>query len=266
MLLPFFDQGPLYNQIDFNYQWNANLAGNRNNTLARTRITGFLCPSDPGSGSNYTANMGPTSYGLSAGPASNWSVGAHKPGFGTLFRGSRMSDIIDGPSNTIVAAELQLGLNKGRWVAPPPNGNRDPSYRVVTGNRLQRSNNAQGRVWTNTQAHIDLINAYYQTCLSTYDSGGGWHGSSDEQGRFWAAGRVYWAPYHTTLIGPNAGPSCDVDDSTTDIDIREPSSHHAGGVHVLLGDGAVRFVNESLNQAVWIALGSTNGKDTVGEF
>lgn len=264
MLLPYVDQAPIYENIDFSYQWNANLAGNRNNTMARTQIETFNCPSDPGAGVKYTANMATTSYGLSAGPASDWSVGRFKPGIGTLLRYTRLRDITDGPSNTIVASELQIGLNQGKW--DPDRPSRDPSYRVVTGNRVQRTANAQGRVWKNSQAHIDELNADYQTCLDMYDSGSGWHGSSDEQGRFWAAGRAYWAPYHTTLIGPNAGPSCDFDSSVTNIDIKEPSSHHSGGVHVLMGDGRVEFVGDSIDQRTWIALGSIAGDDKVGEF
>ena len=263
MLLPYVDQAPLYNRINFAYRWDNNNGGTVNNTMARTQLPAYVCPSDPGANVRYTANMAQTSYGLSTGPGSNWNLSAQPPGFATLYTGSRTRDIIDGTSNTIAMSELRIGLNNG----PYPIGNkREPYFRVVVGNRLQRTNNTAGRVWNNSQAHRDLINAYYQTCLSMYDQGQGWDGSSDEQGRFWAAGRVYWGPWHTTLIGPNAGPSCDFDASVTDMDVKEPSSYHVGGVHCLLGDGAVKFVSENIDQGIWIGAGSTKGNEAIGDW
>lgn len=264
MLLPYLDQAPVYNKINWNYRWDNNNGGTVNNTMARTRIQTFMCPSDPGSAATYTANMSPTAYALSAGPASNWSMRSNNPGFATLWKGSNIRDITDGTSNTIAASECRIGLNTGQW--DPTITPRDPSYRVVTGTRLQRANNTNGRVWRATNAHAAQIKTWYQTCLNMYDSGSGWNGSSDEQGRFWAAGRVYWGPWHTTLVGPNAGPSCDNDTSVTDMSIKEPSSYHTGGVQLLLADGSVRFVSDSIDQLVWIGAGSIRGNEALGEW
>ena len=62
------------------------------------------------------------------------------------------------------------------------------------------------------------------------------------------------------------------------------SSRHPGGAHVALGDGSVRFVNESINTGdlnvdaattnlggnspygIWGALGTLIGSEVVGEF
>ena len=43
-------------------------------------------------------------------------------------------------------------------------------------------------------------------------------------------------------------------------------SRHIGGVHVLMGDGAVRFVNNNLNLATWQALGTMDGGEVIGDF
>ncbi|MBM4076410.1 MAG: DUF1559 domain-containing protein [Planctomycetes bacterium] len=43
-------------------------------------------------------------------------------------------------------------------------------------------------------------------------------------------------------------------------------SKHPGGVHLLLADGTVRFVSENISSYVRKALGTRNGKETVGEF
>ena len=265
MLLPYIEQNNVYQNINFSYRWDNNNGGTQNNTMARTRIAAFVCPSDPGSGATYTANMSPTSYGFSTGPASNWNMRSNPVGFATLWRGSRIRDITDGTSNTIAMSEMQIGLNSGQYQA-----NTNPRvnwHRVVTGSRLQRANNTNGRRWDGRVAsHIAAVNSYYASCLSTYDSGGGWNGASDEQGRFWAAGRVYWGPWHTTLVKPNAGPSCDVDTSVTDMDIKEPSSYHTGGVQVLLADGSARFVSENIDQGTWMGAGSVAGGETLGEW
>ena len=44
------------------------------------------------------------------------------------------------------------------------------------------------------------------------------------------------------------------------------SSNHAGGANFVLCDGAVRFINESVDQATFQALGTPNGSDLVGDY
>jgi prepilin-type N-terminal cleavage/methylation domain-containing protein/prepilin-type processing-associated H-X9-DG protein len=262
MLLPYIDQAPIYANIDFNLRWDRGV--NDNKEAARARITPFVCPSDPGANTTYTGRLAPTSYTISAGPASNWSMRTNNPGFATLWKGSKVRDITDGTSNTIACAEAQIGLNTGRW--DPSITPRSRWHRVTGAGRLQRGGGTNNRVWRNTQAHMDAINTYYDNCLARYDAGSGWNGASDEQGRHWAGGRVYWGPWSTTLVGPNAGPSCDNDNSVTDMSIKEPSSYHTGGVQVLLADGSVRFVSENIDQGTWIAAGSIRGNETMGEW
>ncbi|MFM9966624.1 MAG: DUF1559 domain-containing protein [Planctomycetaceae bacterium] len=43
-------------------------------------------------------------------------------------------------------------------------------------------------------------------------------------------------------------------------------STHTGGVHVLMGDGTTRFVNNTIDINTWQALSTMNNKETVGEF
>jgi hypothetical protein len=260
MLLPYMDQGPVYDQINFNHHWDVNTTAIPNRTAASTVIPAFLCPSDPGSGAKYTAVMAPTSYGLSGGPAASWSTGGNIPGFATLNRGVRIGDITDGASNTIAGSEMQIGLNTGAWPTGQPT--RIP-WHVVSGLAAPPKT-----VFAANQADANAINTYYQTCLSAYDSGTGFDASYAQQGRLWGAGRTSWGPWHSTLIGPNAGPGCDDGPplSVTEVRVKEPSSYHTGGVHVLLGDGSVRFVSENIDQLLWMGLGTTRGKETLGEF
>jgi Protein of unknown function (DUF1559) len=43
-------------------------------------------------------------------------------------------------------------------------------------------------------------------------------------------------------------------------------SQHEQGVNALLGDGSVRFVRDSVDPVTWIALGSRNGREIVGDY
>ncbi|MDO5309712.1 MAG: DUF1559 domain-containing protein [Planctomycetia bacterium] len=42
-------------------------------------------------------------------------------------------------------------------------------------------------------------------------------------------------------------------------------SHHSGGVNVCMGDGSVRFVSDTINRAVWRAMGTAKGGETVSQ-
>jgi prepilin-type processing-associated H-X9-DG protein len=42
-----------------------------------------------------------------------------------------------------------------------------------------------------------------------------------------------------------------------------PSSYHPGGVHVLLGDGAVRFIRDGVAIPTWRALATRDGGEVI---
>jgi prepilin-type processing-associated H-X9-DG protein len=48
--------------------------------------------------------------------------------------------------------------------------------------------------------------------------------------------------------------------------VMPPSSRHPGGVNLLLGDGSVHFITNSINLPTWRALGSRNGGEVVGNY
>ena len=51
-----------------------------------------------------------------------------------------------------------------------------------------------------------------------------------------------------------------------DAHLEDFSSAHPGGVHMLLGDGRVKFINENINPSVYQGLATIQGKEVVGEF
>ncbi len=96
-----------------------------------------------------------------------------------------------------------------------------------------------------------------------------------DAGTLWPFGHPHWGAV-TTVLPPN-GPSCysgGGDNPSNQWGIYTPGSQHTGGVQVLLGDGAVRFVSNNVNTGnltpsnlgVWGALGTIAGEETVGAF
>jgi prepilin-type N-terminal cleavage/methylation domain-containing protein/prepilin-type processing-associated H-X9-DG protein len=101
-------------------------------------------------------------------------------------------------------------------------------------------------------------------------------------GALWTDGQAERVGF-TTVLPPNA-PSC-VNDNNPNADsnggVLNPSSYHPGGVNALFADGSVRLVNQNINcgntaaapvtkgaspYGVWGALGSTDGREAVGDF
>ena len=41
-------------------------------------------------------------------------------------------------------------------------------------------------------------------------------------------------------------------------------SYHPGGVNVLMGDGSVKFVKDTIAGVVWRGLGTINGREVIG--
>ena len=99
-----------------------------------------------------------------------------------------------------------------------------------------------------------------------------------EPGSYWNGGA--WGSFgFTTFEGPNTplpdqNYTCRGEDyhlaPCVTVD-RDPAynfarSAHTGGVMVLLADGSVTFVSDSINRATWHALGTRNRGEVVGEF
>ncbi len=124
MLLPYMEQGSLYNTINFANVGDAAAPVYKPNTTAfRTKINGLLCPSDPDrltnvfGHSNYYGNSGNTpesifdnkSHGASNGLFASVNHENGKPNANAVsFR-----DITDGLSQTAAFSERVKGINSG---------------------------------------------------------------------------------------------------------------------------------------------------------
>lgn len=264
MLLPYVDQQPVYDVANFDHYWNENVdlppgSGLRNRRVADTLIPAFLCPSDP-TARKWTGNSAPTSYMLSAGPVSSWNR-PHGPGPFSRSSSKSIRDFTDGTSNTIMAGEGVIGANNNRRAAGFRNSTVGPLLAVNTGHN---------REFDNTPANLAIIQNYWDGCYGGATSSA-INGNDDQANRFWASGRVHWGPWFNTLMPPNSGNdgtfktvNCDDDTSVTTMDIKNASSYHAGGAHVLLADGAVFFASDNIDHAVWVGAGSIDGEEEGG--
>jgi prepilin-type processing-associated H-X9-DG protein len=132
MILPQFEQGPLFNAVNFSLP----VQGPQNSTVIRSMLATYLCPSDPIPGGPFAvsdasgtvlAMMGPTSYAACVGnDLADSTTGLNNDGLGNgiMFRNSRVrvADITGGASQTITVGERAWSVTSGPWAGVVTNG------------------------------------------------------------------------------------------------------------------------------------------------
>jgi prepilin-type N-terminal cleavage/methylation domain-containing protein/prepilin-type processing-associated H-X9-DG protein len=126
-LLPYLEQGPLYNSMRFNLP----VEHAQNAAAVQTLVKVYLCPSDLTPQSAFTvpdafgkpvALAAPSSYAACIG--GDESDAAGPTGLGVFYRNSRtrLTDITDGTSSTILVGERSWGNANGVWAGAINNG------------------------------------------------------------------------------------------------------------------------------------------------
>jgi prepilin-type N-terminal cleavage/methylation domain-containing protein/prepilin-type processing-associated H-X9-DG protein len=225
LLLPYLEQDNIYKQIDFTKP--ANSAANAGPT--GMRIKSLLCPSDrifeppPGmGGNNYFANYGTEPWFFQPSGVANGVFGLREPNGSSV----RLTDITDGTSNTAAFSELSKG-----------------DYNNATYSKSDWLNaSSAGLPTTADQAYalcqsIDPTNLGYQWL----SAGGEWLNDN-------ATGTAYG---HIGLPNStNCGFPANLRFAVN------ANSYHTNGVNLLLCDGSVRFISNSISLASWRALGT----------
>jgi prepilin-type N-terminal cleavage/methylation domain-containing protein len=223
-LLPFLEQGPLWEQISTPMEFN----GVQYPAMGpvpwatayppwQTELSAFRCPSaitkeNVGGLTNYAFCIGDMAREI------------HKP---TVLRGafacrltSRFEDITDGTSNTIMIGEIGT-----------------PSKRSVIG---------QFAIWQPTSL---LDNPSLCADRNDRRHSGNYNKTvkldADGRGARWADGAAGFSLFNTVL--PPNSPSCAIEGSQAVDGIYSAGSLHPGGVQVGLVDGSVRFIAETID-------------------
>lgn len=219
-----------------------------------TEVPAFRCPSDPGTSGSPT--RGRTNYAMCLGDTVN-IFQINGPFNNNFVRGSggipviskatdrgafgiryvhKFRDILDGLSNTIALGEIATSLNdRDKRTMPAmsnggsttavdaPAGNPSACMAFVSPERPRFwSNGADGGTAPNLEA-LDSVNS---------------------RGSSWADYRHMHSGFQT-ILSPNRE-AC-MQSHSNYSGLVPPSSQHQGGVHVVIADGAVKFITDSID-------------------
>ncbi|QDV32919.1 DUF1559 domain-containing protein [Tautonia plasticadhaerens] len=264
-----FDFGPLVQVNDDTFE----PTGPNLPTVVNMLVSSFVCPSDPNVGTqninNYAASYGATTtnlYSWSDSPPSGSFAPNHQnptgsSGLFTFGMSYGIAAARDGTSNTIAFAEQLVG-DGGSYIQ----GSGSPQrYRgnMMIGASGQPDGSAQLNAFTNPVAVIAAV----QACRQQFQDPGRTTGINDYRGYRWAMGLVGFTMFNTVQTPNDVFNGCRFDDRTNVLPdhsiIAGASSAHPGGVNVMLGDGSVRFIKDTIQQRTWWALGTRNGGEVV---
>lgn len=247
-ILPFLDQGNLYNSVDLSIGWDFQMA------IDGLKIPTYACPSDPRSDEARDPGNGrpilyPTNYGFNFGTWFVFDPANGRGGDGAFYPNAklRMAAFTDGTSNTLLASEVKA------WT--PYRRNGGPASTAVP------------QTIADAEAAIASAPNFKNT------------GHTE-----WPDGRVHHHGVTTTLT-PNSSPTC-TDGTTTyefcdfnswqegrngsagspSYSIITSRSHHTGIVQVALVDGSCRSISENIDLSLWRGLGTRSGGEVLGEF
>jgi prepilin-type N-terminal cleavage/methylation domain-containing protein len=276
-LMPYLEQEQLFDQIASS---NYGPMPYMSTVYWDTQVKGLLCPSGEAIGgrrgnSNYKFCMGTTfwrnndiwgdplngMFGITH-TRGNKAMGAwFREDIAMLSRTYSFEDVKDGLSNTIAMSERRIGsynndqdignvAYEGFLGIPPTN--LDPIEQVdwARDNCLETVETMLGTTAKKYNPNVLII-------------GGRGSVARDRPGERWADGRPYYAGFNT-IIGPN-GPSCALDNGDSYPGVYTASSYHDNCVNMVLGDGATKRINETIDTRVWMAMG-TRANDELFEM
>lgn len=247
-LLPYMDQAPLYNSINFSNQLYGQTMPN-GQTIVEQKIAAYVCPSDSYTEPSSRHGVATTNYAGSQG--FDWWRRRGEPHEGMFSMQAKigMKDIVDGTSSTIAVGEVAS------------NGHKNGGRRCGAGEVRYGGGEAVFRMWALAHNHNVILNAagYEMKALDNT--------APSTATEFWRTGPYTWGPVFIAAHCINS-------------EWPGPGSVHTGGMHALMADGAVRFINESVDyhgehngwngmKSLWMSLNTVNGAGNdsiVGDF
>ena len=247
-MLGYLGETALYNATNFNWGMNVSATcGPIQSTVYSTKVSEFLCPSDANAGvtnlNSYIDSFGTTTY-----PATTQTT-TGSTGLFTFWRSYNIPSCTDGTSNTIAFSEALVGDNTTNWTRAA--GIVSLTSMPATALVMDASSN------------FPLLQAGLQACSSAWNTSSGTLNTG--RGNFWFHGTASQTMFNT-VVTPNAQAYpwayCSngiIGDSAFSV----ANSNHPGGVNVLMADGSVRFVKDTINQATWWAMGTRASGEVV---
>lgn len=279
-ILPFIEQSGLNEQLDFfvpafSGGWMGKVPHPNNADAFATVIATYLCPSDPAtpqslvtvSGEPYT--YGGINYLASYGSNRDQNYDFRWKTDGMFFEphGVKFNHVFDGLSQTVmmseaVRAEGADGPRPAGWLPRRPytltlNGSSgvSPSLGAVAGMQ------ATGGPWTSYLNSAGVIeDAPVETFWESFTN---WRGGNSPAIRGRGMSWAFTGAINSMTNGylpPNA--------STPDVVTHwtgyfGPRSYHPGGAQLLMGDGSVQFMTDSVNVELHRDLHSANGREVI---
>jgi prepilin-type N-terminal cleavage/methylation domain-containing protein/prepilin-type processing-associated H-X9-DG protein len=254
-LTPFLEQTSVFNSLNFSYPLYGQSTSTPpsqvyppNLTAVNVMVSIFLCPSDRmqrittsdgfygGTGRQF-ASM---NYQFCAGSGSNGGdTSSAADGVFRINTVTRVQDVLDGLSNTAIATESLLGIGGVRSYAPNAIA-WDPNTLDVA------------VAWNGTPA-ATITQAACNAPISI----------GPNRMSVWVDGNLSQGMYNHALTPNSPQLDCLITFNSISYGWKAARSRHPGGANVLLGDGSVSFVKNSINGAVWAAVGSRAGGEIV---
>ena len=244
MVLPFIEQVSLHNFVDRTKGSNVHHDGA---TFGLVRVEGFLCPSSdqtfrsgalPGNQYAWSAGSNPTMAGYQTG-YNEATVAQTTNGMIVATRGTKISEVKDGLSKTLLASEILSGAG----------GDKYPFDAFSVGSITASDLNFM------TQAELASAGSSTPTR------------SSDEIGTRWSRGLPMQTLLNTAAppnwSQPTVGVGLGGWVNSFTRQIVPPRSMHAGGVNAVMADGAVLFIRNEVNVLLFQRLGHRSDGEAV---
>lgn len=252
-ILPYIEQNTLQIRVNLAAPWDAQ----GNTGVPTTRVPLFVCPSEINDQVRVNASgaplVYPQNYGFNFGTWFVYDPSTGIGGDGMFFPNSRLrpGHLRDGASQTLCAAEVKAFTPYVRNTPDPgfmpPT---DPSSLAAFGISGQRklgpntNDNTGHTEWPDGRVHHSGITTTFNPNTVV---------------PFTFQGKTYDIDFNSRQEGSSAT-------QRTYAAITSRSYHIGGQVNILLMDGSVRSVHQSISPQIWRALGTRDGEDIVDDY
>jgi prepilin-type N-terminal cleavage/methylation domain-containing protein/prepilin-type processing-associated H-X9-DG protein len=277
-ILPQMEQSPLYNALNFSLCGGTSPPDPSNSTVMYTKVSTLLCPSEnlkvasyaPQAFKNYVASMGgpPVIYAWTGVIAPMQPSLNSYPGQATGYINGNCASfgvegITDGTSNTAMLSETLVGSGPAANLVTISNTQRPTTYLFPVGQNLAVDQGPPG-----STAALNFV----QACKGLPGSTVAFGTLTPASGNLWISGNtgccLIWDAYNHWMPPNSMGCDNQNDGNTGGYaavqDAVPPSSNHPGGVNMVMADGHVQFIKNTVGIQPWWSLGTRSGGEILG--